>query len=99
MKCKWIHLPTTLKKSENKCYLFISKSAKEEPKKITALWGQSKMNTESAMKIYFIRQFCGFLSSTEMDANVYMGYVINNYFSICVKAILHRCSGITFGCE
>lgn len=34
------------------------KNTKEEPKKITALWGQSKMNTESAMKIYFIRQFC-----------------------------------------
>ena len=57
------------------------------------------MNTESAMKIYFIRQFCGFLSSTEMNPNIYMCYVINNYFAICVKVILHRCSGITFGCE
>lgn len=84
-----------MKELENKCHLFFLKTTEKN----SAFLVQSKMHIASGMKIYFVSLFCGSFSSTEMDPNIYICYFINNYFAIYIKLILHRCWGITFGCE
>lgn len=96
MKWKWTHRTTSRKGPENN----VTYSFQKLPKKIAVLLVQSKMHIESAMKIYIVRWFCGFLRSPdEMDPNIYKCYFINSNFTISVKVILYQCSGITFGCE